>query len=100
VPLANYGAAGLTDRSYSVGMLMFYALAQTLGAEGFDRAYRGFFQQYRDRGATTADFVAAFRRASPKSDRVLSDWLLTTRWYRRLASGETVRHMVDGYTAR
>jgi hypothetical protein len=55
---------------------------------------------YRDTGATTADLVAAFRKASPKSERVLKDWLLTTRWYARLASGETVQQMVDGYKAR
>ncbi|HXI32946.1 MAG TPA: hypothetical protein VNH63_02600 [Gemmatimonadales bacterium] len=100
LPLAGYGAAGLTDRSYGVGMLMFYALAQTLGAETFDRTYRGFFQRYRDTGATTADLVAAFRKASPRSGPVLDDWLLTTRWYTRLASGETVRHIIAGYAAR
>jgi len=100
VPLARYGAAGLTDRSYSVGMLMFYALAQALGAETFDRTYRGFFQRHRDTGATTADLVAAFRAASPRSGPILDDWLLTTRWYTRLASGETVQHIVAGYAAR
>ena len=99
VPLANYGAAGLTDRSYSVGMLMFYALARTLGAETFDRAYREFFQQHRDSGATTADLVAAFRKASPRSAPVLDDWLLTPRWYHRLAAGETLPHIVAGYRA-
>ncbi len=99
VPFASYGTAGLTDRSYSVGMLMFYALSQTLGSDAFDRGYRGFFQQYRDKGATTADLVAALRRASPKSERILKDWLLTTRWYTRLASGETVRQMVEDYKA-
>jgi hypothetical protein len=99
VPFASYGTADLTDRSYSVGMLMFYALSQVLGPDVFDRAYRGFFQQYRETGATTADLVAAFRRASPKSERILTDWLLTTRWYARLASGETVRQIVDDYKA-
>ena len=97
VALGNYGAAGLTDRSYSVGMLMFYALARTLGAETFDRAYREFFQQHRDSGGTTADLVAAFRRVSPRSAPILDDWLLTPRWHRRLAAGETFQHIVAGY---
>ena len=60
VPFADYGKAGLTDLSYSVGAAMFYVLYQTLGADAFDRAYREFFARHRDRGATSADLVAAF----------------------------------------
>jgi aminopeptidase N len=97
VPFAAYGAADLTDRSYAVGMLMFFALYQTLGAEAFDRTYRGFFQGYRDTGAGSAELVAAFRAASPRSARVLADWFFTTRWYARLAAGESVRSIVEGY---
>lgn len=97
VPMAQYGSTGLTDQSYSVGMLMFYALYQVLGQESFDRAYAGFFQQYRSKGATTADLIAAFRTSSPKSDRILQDWLLTTRWYSLLSSGKPFPQMVDEY---
>jgi hypothetical protein len=94
---AGYGGAGLTDLAYPVGMLMFYALYQVLGPEPFDRAYRGFFQQYRETGATSAELVAAFHRVSRRSDRVFTDWLLTTRWYARLASGESFRRIVEAY---
>jgi hypothetical protein len=97
VPMAEYGRAGLTDYSYSVGMLMFYALYQVLGPEAFDRAYAGFFQQYRKNGATTADLVSAFRNASPKSDRILQDWLLTTRWYPLLSSGKPLPQIIEDY---
>ena len=97
VPLAAYGGAGLTDRSYSVGMLMFYALYQVLGQETFDRAYGTFFQQYRKKGATTSDLVAAFREVSPKSDPIFQDWLFTTRWYSLLSSGKSFRQIVSQY---
>jgi hypothetical protein len=97
VPPAGYGGAGLTDLAYPVGMLMFYALYQVLGPEPFDHAYRGFFQQYREKGATSAELVAAFHRVSRRSDRVFTDWLLTTRWYSRLASGESFRQIVEAY---
>lgn len=98
VPFAAYGGAGLTDRSYSVGMLMFYALFRVLGPDAFDRAYRNFFQEHRDNGATIADLVAAFRGASTRSDRIFADWLFTTRWYSRLASGESFGRMIDAYS--
>ena len=100
VPLAAYGGAGLTDRSYSVGMLMFYALYQVLGQETFDRAYGTFFQQYRKKGATTSDLVAAFREVSPKSDPIFQDWLFTTRWYSLLSSGKSFRQIVSQYKSR
>jgi len=98
VPFAAYGGAGLTDRSYSVGMLMFYSLFRVLGPDAFDRAYRNFFQEHRDNGATIADLVAAFHGASTRSDRIFADWLFTTRWYSRLASGESVGRMIDAYS--
>ncbi len=97
VPFSQYGRTGRTDLSYSVGFLMFYALHNVLGAEGFDRAYRGFFQRYQTSGATTADLASAFRAADPRSDRILSDWLFTTRWHARLRAGETLRQMIEGY---
>jgi len=100
VPLQAYGKAGLTDRSYTVGLLMFYALHRVLGDSGFDRAYGAFFQKYRDTGATSADLVAAFHRENPSSDPIFMDWLTTTRWYARLASGESLQQIIASYAPR
>jgi hypothetical protein len=97
VPFSDYGKTGRTDLSYSVGFLMFYALHGLLGDEAFDRAYRDYFQRNRERGATTVDLAKAFRDADPRSERVLSDWLSTTRWYSRLRAGETVAQMIETY---
>jgi len=97
VPLVEFGRAGLGDLSYSVGFLAFYALYQAIGPAAFDQAYREFFQQYRVTGARTGDLIDAFRAASPRSERVTREWVLTTRWYERLASGETIREIVDSY---
>jgi hypothetical protein len=98
VPFQAYGAAGLTDRSYTVGLLMFYALYRVLGADAFDRAYRGFFLKYRDTGASAAELAAAFHRESPACDAIFADWLTTTRWYARLASGEPLAQIIGSYT--
>jgi len=97
VPFADYGKAEMTDLSYSVGLAMFYALYETLGAETFDRAYRDFLRRHRTGGATNAALVAAFHAASPASDAIFADWFTTTRWYARLRSGESVRTIVNGY---
>jgi hypothetical protein len=99
VPFASYGTAGMTDDSYSVGMLMFYTLYQVMGAERFDRAYRDFYQGHREGGGSTAQLAAAFTAADPASGPVLHDWLLTTRWYARLKAGESLPQMIEGYKA-
>jgi hypothetical protein len=100
VPLAGYGTAEATGLSYQVGAVMFYALHRTMGAERFDRAYREFYQRYRERGATGADLVAAFRRADPRSGPIFADWYSTTRWYAQLTAGESVRQIVGSYEHR
>lgn len=97
VPFADYGRAGLTDLSYPVGAVMFYTLYSTLGSDDFDRAYRDFYQQFRDSSATSAELLAAFHRVNPAADRIFQDWFLTTRWYARLRAGESVEQIVETY---
>ena len=97
IPLADYGRAELTDYSYSVGMAMFYALFKTPGPESFDKAYRSYYQQHRVMGGTSAELVAAFHDMDPRSDRIFADWFSTTKWQSRLAAGEKLRDIVNGY---
>jgi hypothetical protein len=100
VPLAEYGRRGLTDYAYTTGFLMFYALYHTLGEATFDSTYRAFFQQYRVEGATTATLARAFVAADNRADRILNEWLFTTRWRERLAAGETMAAIVASYPSR
>ena len=97
VPFADYGKRELTDLSYSVGFAMFDALYTAIGAPAFDSAYRDFYQRYRTAGASGADLQAAFHRANPASDRIFSEWYLTTGWYARLNGGASLRAIVNGY---
>jgi hypothetical protein len=98
LPMASYGVAGSTGLSYSVGLLMFAALYESLGESAFDRAYRGFFQRYGERGATSAQLIAAFHDATGgRSDPVFDDWFLTARWHARLTHGESFARIVASY---
>jgi hypothetical protein len=99
-PLIAYGRAGKTDLSYTVGFLLFYQLYEVLGPDGFDRAIGGWYQERRLRGGTTDEFVAWVKRsAGIPLDPLFDDWVYTTRWYQRLAAGETPRAMVEKYRA-
>jgi len=88
VPFRRYGEAGLTDLSYRVGMLMFYALHRGLGDEEFDGAVGSYYQDHKERGGTFEQLIEHVRaRASVDLDRFFQDWVYTTRWYDALRAG-------------
>ena len=97
-PFVAYGRSGETDRSYSIGLLMFYALSRTMGEERFDRVYHEYFQEHQSAGGSLDELVAAFERADPATTTIFHDWLTTTRWYDRLSTGESFEAMVKGYS--
>jgi len=95
---ADYGRAGKTDYSYSVGHLLFSVLYETLGQENFNRAVGGYYQQYRLTGATTRQFVDYVKQHSPYDlSELFNDWMYTTKWYDRLKQGETIQRMAATY---
>ena len=97
VPFIDYGKREMTDLSYGVGMAMFYALYHTMGAAKFDRAYGRFYQKYRASGATSAELIAAFRAEDKATDLIFREWFTATKWYERLAAGEPLKRIVEGY---
>jgi len=99
-PMADYGKAGMADWSYSVGQLMFGLLAKVEGPGKFREIVGGFYQKYKTSGATTAEFAAFAReRGGPPAEKLLADWLTSTRWLERLKSGETLDAMAQGYVS-
>ncbi len=93
----DYGAAGITDYSYSVGMLMFYGFYRLAGPEAFNAALREYCTRYRA-GGSTAQLVEVARRASPAPlDPFFRDWLFTTGWTQRLAKYPTLKAVIESY---
>lgn len=82
VPFIRYGEAGVTDFSYRVGFLMFYALYRALGDEAFDTALGSYYQEHRKTGGT---FEKLLEHLQVHSRMDLSgffrDWVHTTAWY-------------------
>jgi hypothetical protein len=88
VPFRRYGEVGLTDLSYQVGMLMFYALHRALGDKELDAALGSYYQDHRERGGTFEQLIEYVRaNASVGLDRFFEDWVYTTRWYDALRAG-------------
>jgi hypothetical protein len=74
--MIDYGKEKLTDVSYSKGMLFFYVLYKLAGEEHFLKAVGGFYQTYKDKGATAAEFVSYLRKnIKLPLDAFFKDWV-------------------------
>ena len=97
VPMIDYGKANNTDRSYSVGELMFATLFDLVGEVEFDRIVGGYYQRF-GKGGTTRDFISfAERSSSHDLSGFFGDWLLSTRWVDVVGSGTSTADLAGHY---
>ncbi len=97
-PMLEYGSAGLTDLSYSVGAVMFYLLYEALGAERFDAVLGSYYRAHPRAGTTTRVFADWLSGAAPGlRETILEDWLFSTRGIARLAAGESLKSLAAEY---
>jgi aminopeptidase N len=96
VPIAQYGAHGLGDDSYTKGAWSLYVLNRAMGDNAFRAALRDLFAEYGDRPADYHSFEVIADRAAGRS---LSEWFRawiygaeSSRW---LEQGLTVDEMAS-----
>ncbi len=79
-PVASPNAANLWDNQrYTGGVLVLYALREKIGEEAFDRVEHTFLARYRDRTASTEDYIRVATQASGQDvTSFLRDWLYGT----------------------
>lgn len=98
VPMVDFGKHGMTDYSYSLGMIAFRILYEILGEEKFNQSIRAFYQEYSGKEASTEDFVRVTKRVSGKDmSAFFSDWFFTTRYITHLERKSTFNKMVMIY---
>ena len=91
VPMSEFGARGLTGRSYGTGALLFYAIYRVLGPDTFDQTVASYFAADRSDGTTVGRMVDALSGPDPnRISAVFDDWFFTTRWIDRLAAGASL----------
>lgn len=77
--MIDYGKEKLTDVSYSKGMLFFYVLYKMAGEDTFLKAMGSFYQTYKDKGATAAEFVSYLKKnIKLPLDTFFKDWITST----------------------
>ncbi len=98
VPMVDFGKHGMTDYSYSLGMIAFRILYQTLGDEKFNHSLRAFYKEYSGKEATTEDFIRITKRVSGKDmSAFFNDWFFTTGYIAHLERQSTFEEMVMIY---
>jgi hypothetical protein len=100
VPPVEFGKREMTDYSYSVGSLMFYALYRLVGHDAFRGLIGQYYRSYRSGGGRTADFVALAKARSPVDlQRFFEDWLYSTRWTAVVARARVPADLYAPYRA-
>ncbi|MBX2914536.1 MAG: hypothetical protein KF856_04580 [Cyclobacteriaceae bacterium] len=98
VPMVDFGKHGMTDYSYSLGMIAFRILYQTLGDEKFNHSLRAFYKEYSGKEATTEDFIRITKQVSGKdTSAFFNDWFFTTGYIRHLDRQSSFDEIVMTY---
>jgi len=98
VPIIKYGDEGLTDLSYTKGMLFFYLLYHVMGEDDFLDVMGTFYQKHNKTGATSEDFLKHVRERSKHNlDKLYDEWIYGTESSRLVLDGMPVKDLIQRY---
>jgi len=98
VPIIEYGNEGLTDLSYTKGMLFFYLLYHVMGEDDFLEAIGSFYQKYKQTGATSEEFLNHVKQHTEKNlDRLYKEWIYGTESSRLILEKVPVEDLIQRY---
>jgi hypothetical protein len=98
IPIIQYGNEGLTDLSYTKGMLFFYVLYHLMGEKDFLDAAGSFYQKYKRTGATSQEFLDHIEQRSGQNlDRLYQEWIFGTESSRLILESVPVENIIRRY---
>jgi hypothetical protein len=98
VPLVDYGRAGLTDLSYSVGAVYFDLLYRLVGRETFNKIISDYLAEFRTRGGSTKDLTDVVRKTAKRDlSQLNNDWIFTTAWTDRVEHSAKIQDLEAYY---
>lgn len=94
-PIIEYGSRGLTDMSYTKGMLFFYLLYRTIGEDEFMSALKSYRAKYTH-GSSTQEFADSLlsKSKNKKVRKLVNDWVLTSESSKQIASGVNIQALM------
>ena len=100
IPIKDYGVEGMTNYSYSLGMVVFAIFYELVGADQFNQIIGSFYAQYHEKGATLDEFIHHCQEtAGPGLERFFSDWIYTTAGIQLVMEGRSLPELIQFYKA-
>lgn len=98
IPLIDFGKEGVTDLSYSVGMLVFHVLYKLVGEHEFSKIIGSFYQKYYETGAMTDEFVNHAKQISSINlTNFFEEWVYTAKYTEYIISGLSMEEITRKY---
>jgi hypothetical protein len=97
--IIDYGRKQLTDLSYTKGMLFFYILYRNVGENVFMKTLNGYYKLYRNKGATTEDFLKYLQTElnTKKTEKLINDWILTSKSSKTILFSKSIENLAEKY---
>jgi hypothetical protein len=94
-PIIEYGSRGLSDLSYTKGMLFFYLLYRTIGEDEFMSTLKSYRAKYSN-GSSTREFADTLLSHSKNKNvrKLVNDWILTSESSKQIASAVNVQALM------
>ncbi len=98
IPLIDFGKKGMTDYSYSLGMITFRLFYEIVGEEKFNEIIRKWYTQHNSVIPTTNDFMELSRQASEVDlSEFFNDWFITSNYVDLLEKNYSFQELVRVY---
>jgi aminopeptidase N len=98
IPIKDYGVKGMTNYSYSLGMIVFAIFYELLGEDQFNQVIGSFYAEYHSRGATMDEFIShCVETSGPDLERFFNDWVYTTAGIQLVLEGKSLPELIQFY---
>ena len=98
IPIRDYGVEGMTNYSYSLGMVVFAIFYELVGADQFNHIIGSFYTAYHESGATLDQFIHHCQeKAGPGLEGFFSDWIYTTNGIQLVMKGKSLPELIRYY---
>lgn len=98
IPFKDYGVKGMTNYSYSLGMVVFAIFYDLVGADQFNRVIGSFYSKYHESGATLDEFIKHCQEtAGPGLENFFKDWIYTSAGTQLIMEGKSLPELIRFY---
>jgi len=98
IPIKDYGIKGMTDYSYTLGMVVFAIFYDIAGQEYFNKIIGSFYKANHSEGATLDDFIEHCKKSVPVDlEGFFNDWIYTTKGIQLVVDGKSFDELKQYY---